>query len=84
MDAVDSLRVVCANLRDSTRDDEMTRLRRRLNRAHVENCRLRKKAQRLERMLDVELKAKGILQDICHRLIRQMDSLQFLVGIEHA
>ena len=84
MDAVDSLRVVCANLRDSTRDDEMTRLRRRLNRAHVENCRLRKKAQRLERELNVELMAKGILQDICVRMIRQMDSLQIPVGTEHA
>ena len=84
MEAVDSLRTVCLTLRDATRDDELTNIRKRLNRAHVENCRLRKKAQRLERMLDVELKAKGILQDICHRMIRQMDSLQFLVGIEHA
>ena len=84
MDAVDSLRVVCSNLRDSTRDDEMTRLRRRLNRAHVENCRLRKKAQRLERELNVERMAKGILQDICVRMIRQMDSLQIPAGTEHA
>ena len=84
MDAVDSLRVACANLRDSTRDDEMTRLRRRLNRAHVENCRLRKKVQRLERELKVERMVKGILQEICVRMIRQMDSLQIPVGTEHA
>eukprot|EP00973_Karenia_brevis_P001966 268172-Karenia_brevis.AAC.1 len=62
----------------------MTRLRKRLNRAHVENCRLRKKAQRLERQLNVERLAKRIMQDVCVRLIRQMDSLQLLAGTEHA
>ena len=84
MEAVDSLRTVCLTLRDATRDDELTNIRKRLNRAHVENCRLRKKAQRLEREPNVERAAKGILQDICVRMIRQMDSLQIPAGTEHA
>ena len=83
MDAIDSLRVVCACLEESTRDVEVANLRRRLNRAHVENCRLRKKAQQLERGQAAEQLAKRILQGVCVSLIRQMDSLRLLAGSAH-
>lgn len=78
METVDTLRVVCTHLKESAREAEVASLRRRLNRAHVENCRLRKKAQRLDRELIAEQLAKRILQGACIGLIRQMDSLRLL------
>ena len=84
MDALDSLRVVCATLKDDCTDDELLKLRKRLNRAHVENCRLRKKAQALETELMSERLAKSHLQAIAIMLIRRMDSLRFPAVAEHA
>ena len=84
MDAVNSLGTVCIYLKDCARDEETTNLRRRLNRAHVENCRLRKKAQQLEHEVVAERLAKKILQEVCTHLIRQMDSLRLLAGTARA
>ena len=83
MDAVDSLRIVCATLKEECTSDEILKLRKRLNRTHVENCRLRKKAQKLELELMTERLAKEILQNVTIQIIRRMDSLRLQSVIEH-
>ena len=83
MDAVDSLRIVCTNLKEECANDEILKLRKRLNRAHVENCRLRKKAQQLETKLTTERLTKEILKEITIHLIKRMDSRLLRDIIEH-
>ena len=84
MDSVDSLRIVCSALKQECTNDELLKLRKRLNRTHVENSRLRKKAQTLESDLMAERMAKQILQAVAIQLIRRMDSLRLPAASEHA
>ena len=71
-----ALEVVCKHLRLECGDGTILNLRRRLNRAHVANHRLRKKAQQLEGNLAVERSCRGVLASIVNRLVAQMDFLQ--------
>ena len=85
MDTVDALSLVCDHLKETCKDAEMLNLRRRLNRARVECCRLRKKAQKLDEMLASERVARIVLAEISRHLIRRMESglLPHSAGIEH-
>ena len=85
MDTVGALALVCDHLKETCQNAEMLKLRRRLNRAHVENCRLRKKAQKLDEMLASERVARIVLAEISRHLIQRMESglLPHSAGIEH-
>ena len=58
------------------RNDEMRALRRKLNAAHSQNYRLRKKAQQTAGQLEVEQCARHILHEILMVALRRMDSLE--------
>ena len=69
------LEVVCNHFRTECGDESLTKLRRRLNNAHVANHRLRKKALQLETQMKLERSARAILNEVVSSLIMRMDLL---------
>ena len=72
MDSCEALSLTCVIHRDS----EILCLRRKLVAAHSRNYRLRKKAQHLERELNVEQCARLILHEVLLSSLRRTDSLE--------
>ena len=70
-----ALETVCKHFRNECGDATIANLRKRLNRAHVENHRLRKKALQLSEQLAVERSCKAILTEIIAVLLKRMDSV---------
>ena len=71
---MDALETACRYLRNECRDEANRKLRRRLNTAHVQNYRLRKKASQLSEQLAAERSCKAILSELIVILLRRMDS----------
>ena len=72
MDSCEALSLTCAIHRDC----EILCLRRKLLAAHSRNYRLRKKAQHLERELNIERCARHILHEVLLSSLRRTDSLE--------
>ena len=70
-----ALEVVCQHFRTEFGDQALTNLRKRINRAHVENCRLRKRMHHLSTRLEIETSLKGILHALISILLRRLDSI---------
>ena len=69
------LEIVCRHFRDECGDATIANLRRRLNRTHVQNHRLRKKALQLSEQLAVERSCRAVVSELLTVLIRRMDSV---------
>ncbi len=70
-----ALEVVCKHFRDECGDATIANLRKRLNKAHVENHRLRKKALQLSEQLTVERACRAIVSELLTLLLKRMDSV---------
>ena len=70
-----ALEVVCKHFRNECGDATIANLRKRLNKAHVENHRLRKKALQLSSHLERESSCRAILNTLISILLRRMDSV---------
>ena len=71
------LEVVCKFFKQEFGDDTITRLRRRLNTAHVANHRLRKRIIILQQILEVERSLKEIYRSFIMNLTRRLDAMSF-------
>ena len=69
-----ALETVCQYFRKECGDETIANLRKRINRAHVENHRLRKKALQLSEQLAIERSCKAILRELIAVLLKRMDS----------
>ena len=70
-----ALEVVCKHFRNECADKTIVNLRKRLNRAHVQNHRLRKKALQLDSLLRLERSCRAISNTVLASIITRMDSL---------
>ena len=70
-----ALEVVCKHFRNECGDALIASLRNRINRAHVANCRLRKKLNLLEEHLHRQTSCRQVLDQILILLINRMDLL---------
>ena len=69
-----ALEIVCKHFHNECADTEIRNLRLRINRAHVQNHRLRKKAQHLTEKLNIEQIRRKITSELLLMMIRRMDS----------
>ena len=69
------LEVVCKHFKAECGDETIGNLRKRLNKAHVQNHRLRRKALQLENLLKLERSCRAISNSVLTALLRRMDSL---------
>ena len=69
------LEVVCKHFKAECGDEAIGNLRRRLNKAHVQNHRLRKKTLQLENLLRLERSCRAISNSVLTSLLTRMDSL---------
>ena len=67
-----ALEVVCQHFRKEFHDETICNLRKRLNCAHVQNHRLRNKAQQLETQLKIERSCRAILDSVVLLLIKRV------------
>ena len=70
-----ALEAVCKHFKAECGDVTIGNLRKRLNKAHVQNHRLRKKALQLENLLKLERSCRAISNSVLTALLRRMDSL---------
>ena len=70
-----ALETVCKYFQSECGNREMQSLRKRINRAHVANSRLRQKYNHLEQQLKEHRDSKMLLNRILHLLIQRMDSM---------
>ena len=70
-----ALEVVCKHFKAECGDKTIGDLRRRLNKAHVQNHRLRKKSLRLENLLKLERSCRDISNSVLTALLTRMDSV---------
>ena len=70
-----ALELICKHFRNECGDETIGNLRKRLNKAHVQNHRLRKKALQLENLLKLERSCRAISNTLLTSLITRMDSL---------
>ena len=75
-----ALEVVCMHFQSEYGDENLRKLRRRLNTAHVQNHRLRMRLNETEKRLTFEESRCKILSHIINDLINRMDTLQFDSG----
>lgn len=68
------LEVVCKHFRNECADKTIVNLRKRLNRAHVQNHRLRKKALQLDSLLRLERSCRAITNNVITTMFTRMDS----------
>ena len=70
-----ALEVVCKHFKAECGNKAIGDLRRRLNKAHVQNHRLRKKALQLENLLRLERSCRAISNSVLTALLTRMDSV---------
>ena len=70
-----ALEVVCKQFKAECGDETIGNLRKRLNKAHVQNHRLRRKALQLENLLKLERSCRAISNSVLTSLLTRMDSL---------
>ena len=69
------LEVACRYFKAECGDETIGNLRKRLNKAHVQNHRLRKKALQLENLLRLERSCRAISNSVLTSLLTRMDNL---------